>query len=255
MGYTDLHIHSTYSPDAATTVRAVLKQASDAGLDVIALTDHDEIQGSLEARALAPHFGIEAIPGVEVSTGEGHLITLFIESLPPAGMSLIDTLIFTGKHGGIAIIPHPFTNLPGSLNMDSVLKALAHPIAKGVLKGIETHNLGTLAFNGTAQKLSAYLPLARIGSSDSHVYWTIGEARTEFAGRTAQDLREALNRNTTVPILDEEKFTPRIFLSWFRYMLLRRLGYASDTHSAAQPINTQRVARSFILKTMRVKKK
>ncbi len=67
---------------------------------------------------------------------------------------------FVGKHGGIAIIPHPFTSLPGSLSMDSVLKALAHPIAKGVLKGIETHNLGTLAFNGTAQKLSVYLPLA-----------------------------------------------------------------------------------------------
>ena len=255
MGYADLHIHSTYSPDSATTVRAILKQAADAGLDVIAVTDHDDIQGSLEARDLAPQFGIESIPGVEVSTGEGHLIALFIESLPPAGMSLIETLIFVGKHGGIAIIPHPFTNLPGSLSMDSVLKALAHPIAKGVLKGIETHNLGTLAFNGTAQKLSVYLPLARIGSSDSHVYWTIGDARTEFAGRTARDPHEALNRYATVPILNEENFTPRIFLSWFRYMLLRRFGYASDTHSAAQPINTQRMTGSFIMKAMKVKRK
>jgi hypothetical protein len=99
-----------------------------------------------------------------------------------------------------------------------------------------------------AQKLAVYLPLARIGSSDSHVYWTIGHARTEFPGRTALDLREALNRNTTVPLLDEEKFTPMIFLSWFRYMVLRRLGYATDTHSAAQPINTQRMTKSFILK-------
>ena len=45
MGFADLHIHSTYSPDATTTVRAILKQAADVGLDVIAVTDHDNIAG------------------------------------------------------------------------------------------------------------------------------------------------------------------------------------------------------------------
>lgn len=252
MGYADLHIHSTYSPDSATTIRAILKQAADAELDVIAVTDHDEIRGSLEARELAPHFGVQAIPGVEISTAEGHLLGLFITTLPPMGQSYIETLTFIGKHGGIAIIPHPFNNLPGSASMDTVLKALGNPLTKGVIKGIETHNLGTVTFNGIAQKLSVYLPLARVGSSDSHVYWTIGHARTEFPGRTPAELREALNRNKTMPILDEDKFTPRMFTSWLRYMLLRKFGYASDTHSAAQPINTQRMTKSFLMK---IKKK
>jgi predicted metal-dependent phosphoesterase TrpH len=246
MGYADLHIHSVYSPDSATSVRAILKQASDAQLDIIAITDHDEIRGSLEARKLAPSFGIEAIIGAEVSTSDGHLLALFIENLPPAKMSLVDTLIFIGKQGGIAIAPHPFNNLPGSLSMEAVLHALTNPRAKGVLKGIETHNMGTRAFNNVAQKLAIYLPLARIGGSDSHVYWTVGCARTEFPGRTVHDLRDALNRNTTVPILDDEKFSFRIFLSWFRYMLLRKLGYVSDTISVAEPINTQRITQSFI---------
>ncbi|MFZ5879968.1 MAG: PHP domain-containing protein [Chloroflexota bacterium] len=248
MGYADLHIHSTYSPDSATTVRAILKQAADSELDVIAVTDHDEIRGSLEARDLAPQYGIESIPGVEVSTAEGHVIGLFIEAMPPVGASLHDTLVFIGRHGGAAIIPHPFTNLPGSLSMESVLKALTSPATKSIVRGIETHNLGTMSFNGVAQKLSIYLPLARIGASDSHVYWTIGHARTEFPGRTAAEFREALNRNKTTPILDEDKFTPKIFLSWFRYMILRKFGYATDTHSAAQPINTQRMTKSFLMK-------
>jgi predicted metal-dependent phosphoesterase TrpH len=88
MGTADLHIHSTYSYDATTTVRAILKHASDVGLDVIAVTDHDDIRGSLEARELAPQYGIEAIPAVEISTKDGHLVALFVESLPPPASPL-----------------------------------------------------------------------------------------------------------------------------------------------------------------------
>ena len=57
MGTADLHIHSTYSHDATTTVRAILKHASDVGLDVIAVADHDNIRGSLEAMTLLPTIG------------------------------------------------------------------------------------------------------------------------------------------------------------------------------------------------------
>ena len=89
MGTADLHIHSIYSHDATTTVRAILKQASDVGLNVIAVTDHDEIRGSLEARELAPKYGIEAISGAEVTTKDGHLVALFVDTLPPSGLPLL----------------------------------------------------------------------------------------------------------------------------------------------------------------------
>ena len=75
MGKADLHIHTIYSWDGTCTVEAVLKQAAHiAGLDVIAITDHDEIQGALEAVDLAPRYGIEVIPGCEISTADGHLL-------------------------------------------------------------------------------------------------------------------------------------------------------------------------------------
>jgi predicted metal-dependent phosphoesterase TrpH len=249
MGKADLHIHSTYSYDATSTVRAVLKQAADTGLNVIALTDHDEIRGSLEAHELAPKYGIESIPAVEVSTKEGHLLALFVESLPPAGLSLVDTLIHIGKLGGVAIAPHPFNNFSVSLSMESVVSALTNPRAKAVLKGMETHNMSTQPFDSIAQKLSIYLPLAKIASSDAHVYWAIGEGRTEFPGKTAQDLRNALEQMTTVPVPYKEEFSSKAILSWVRRMTLRKFGYASDSKSESQPINTQKMSQSFIQRT------
>ena len=249
MGTADLHIHSTYSHDATSTVRAVLKQAADVGLNVIAVSDHDEIRGSLEAHELAPKYGIESIPAVEVSTKDGHLVALFVETLPPAGLPLVDTLIHIGRLGGVAIAPHPFNNLPSSLSMEAVVSALANPRAKGVLKGIETHNMSTQSFDTVAQKLSVYLPLAKIGSSDAHVYWAIGAGRTEFPGKTAQDLRNALDQMTTVPIPYKEEFSTKAILSWVHRITLRRFGYASDSKSASQPIDTQKMSRSFIQRT------
>lgn len=254
MGSADLHIHSVYSFDAATTVRAILKQAKDVGLNIIAVTDHDEIRGSLEAHQLAPEYGIESIPAAEISTREGHLVALWIEDLPPRGLSLIDTLLLIGKQGGVAIAPHPFSNLPGSLSMESVVGALTNPRAKAVLKGIETHNMSTQAFDTIAQKLSIYLPLAKLASSDSHVYWSIGAGRTEFPGETAQDLRRALENNTTVPIPYDGEFNAKAALSWVRRMALKQFGFASDVKSASQPINTQKMSDSFIRKIKKNKK-
>jgi predicted metal-dependent phosphoesterase TrpH len=234
MGTADLHIHSIYSHDATTTVRAILKHASDVGLNVIAVTDHDEIRGSLEAQQ--------------------HLVALFIQTLPPAGLSMTDTLLHIGKQGGIAIAPHPFNNLPNSLSMEAVLGAMTNPRAKAVLKGIETHNMGTQNFDRVVQKLSIYLPLAKIASSDAHIYWAIGAGRTEFEGKTANDLRVAIETNATVPIPYEEEFSAKAILSWVHRITLRRFGYASDAITSTQPIKSRPLTDTMRRKIIKIKK-
>lgn len=241
MGTVDLHVHSTYSHDGTTTVRAVLKQASSIGLDIVAITDHDDIRGSLTACELAAEYGMEAIPAVEISSSDGHILALFIKKPIPSGRPLIETLLRIGDQGGIAVAPHPLNPLPHSLSMDALVGAVAHENARYVLKGIEVYNMGYQIFNRLAQKLSRWLPLAKTAGSDSHVYWTIGMGQTSFEGSTAADLRLALESMSTTPIPAPTKFTLMPILGWMGHVTLRRFGILAQNLTPDGPITIQRV--------------
>ena len=77
----DLHTHSNTS-DGSLTPTEVVKAAKDAGLKAIALTDHDTVDGVLEAMDAAKSMNIECIPGIELSafykTLEVHIVGLFL---------------------------------------------------------------------------------------------------------------------------------------------------------------------------------
>ena len=252
MSLADVHIHTIYSYDATTTVRGVLKQASSVGLSVIAVTDHDEIRGAFDARELASQYNLEVIPAVEVSTKDGHLLALFVEQVPPRGLSLDETLKHIGGLGGIAVAPHPFNQLPGSLSMDNVISTLTKPELKDVLRGIEIYNMTTQPFDEKVQKLSVYLPFAKTAGSDAHVYWAIGTGTTEFEGTGAADLRTALENGKTIPHPYEEDLMRKYIFNWLRRITMRRLGgYVSDHTAATEAIQTQRLDLRFTKKQRR----
>ena len=87
---TDLHIHTSCSKDGESSVQQVLSAAIAAGLDAIAITDHDTMQGYKIARELDT--SVLVIPGVEISTREGHVIALGIETAPNHGQPVLDTI-------------------------------------------------------------------------------------------------------------------------------------------------------------------
>jgi predicted metal-dependent phosphoesterase TrpH len=197
MGLADLHIHTIYSYDGTAPVAAVLNQAKEAGLNVIAITDHDEIKGSLKAFDLAPRFGVEVIPGIEITTAEGDLLALFVTEKIEPNLSLIQTILKVGEAGGICIAPHPMARGMGmkSLSAASIRQAMQHPEASRVLLGIETYNATALdrESNAHAQALAEELPhLTQVGNSDAHTLQTIGLGATEFLGYTAANLLDAL---------------------------------------------------------------
>jgi hypothetical protein len=102
MGFADLHIHTIYSYDGTSSVSAVLKYTSKhTDLNVIAITDHNTMAGVQEALDLAPTYGIEVVPGCEISTAEGHLLALYINKPIQVGLSLVKTTQLIGEQGGI----------------------------------------------------------------------------------------------------------------------------------------------------------
>jgi predicted metal-dependent phosphoesterase TrpH len=238
MSKADLHIHTTYSIDGTASVREALESAVRVGLDVIAITDHDEVRGSLEARAISSEYGIQVVPGAEVSTSEGHLVVLFIERNIPSGMSLIDTLIAVREIGGMAIAAHPDHPTLNSISLKSILKALEHPQAREALYGIEICNMNPThsPFNGRSQKAAAALPLAHIASSDAHIASMIGAGVTHFEGSSVRDLRRAIQRRTTQPEQVNHELPLRIFIRWLGLYIRRNINGIFIKRETAQPL-------------------
>lgn len=224
MGLADLHTHTIYSYDGTATVPAVLKRARQTGLDVIAITDHDEIRGALLAEQLAPKFGLEVIPGVEITTAEGDLLGLGIHKPVSAGLPLIETLLRVGEQGGYAIAPHPMAAGMGmkSLNFYSIRKAARHPEAGRILLGIETYNATAIDRESRmfAEVLAYRTGLARTGSSDAHALDVIGLGATEFPGNTAAEFLRALQEGATIPRHKPSWSFARIIGSWIWNYLL-----------------------------------
>ena len=218
MGLADLHMHTIFSYDGTATVPDVLRRAHEVGLDVIAVTDHDVIEGALLAMELAPRYGVEVIPGIEVTTAEGDLLALFVREKVKAGCSLVETVMRVRELGGICIAPHPSAGGMGmkSLSVASIVKALHVPGVADTLIGIEAYNATALdrVRVSTARLLTSRSGLASVGNSDAHVLGAIGLGATEFPGKGAAALLSALRSGATSVRRREEWNAIRIIGSW-----------------------------------------
>lgn len=201
-GKADLHIHTSHSDGMADVQQVLDHIETETDLDVVAITDHDEIRGSLAAREswARRRYRFELVTGVEVTAIEGHVIALFMEEPVRSLRPLDDVLIAIHRQGGFAIAPHPLNWLTRSVN-GGTLERVAADEREGVyFDAIETAN--TSAASGLwvrrARRLNrATLGLPEVGGSDAHFLPAIGSAYTSFADRTAQDLRASLSSGST----------------------------------------------------------
>jgi hypothetical protein len=250
MGRADLHIHSSYSFDSTTSIEVVLEQAAyHCRLDVIAITDHDEIEGALRTAELASRYSIHLIPGIEISTSEGHLLALWVQRLIPAGLPLLETLAQIGDQGGLAIAAHPMAPGVHSLSADAIRRAAAHPGLGNVLVGIEVINAGLVfkRVNLSAGRLCQEMRLASVGNSDAHVSWMIGTGLTDFPGHSAEHLRTALLERRTSAWYRARPEPVRFLVSNSYHMLLRKMGYVlcSDSSGGRRRLQRLEVAHAY----------
>jgi predicted metal-dependent phosphoesterase TrpH len=194
MGKADLHIH-TDQGDGLDSPRAILDYVeSSTDLDVIAITEHENLAVAHAARELwaQRRYRFDFVAGVEVTTLEGHVLALFLEE-PIASLQRVEaTLDAIHAQGGIAVVPHPLSWLTRSIG-PGTLARVAQSAAAGVyFDAIELANASPPArvARAKAQRLNReryHLPA--VGSSDAHFVQAIGSAFTEFEGSDAFALR------------------------------------------------------------------
>lgn len=199
MGFADIHMHTTAS-DGFATVKEVLNHVTRMGtLDVIAITDHDVMDSSLWAYEHRNDYPFEIIPGVEVTSAEGHVLALWVTRPINKGMSLKDTVSAIHQQGGMAVLAHPFEVV---VCAEACYRYLRNPeaVREAGIDAIEVHNAGavTPGNNLLARRLAAKLRMPIVGNSDGHSLAAIGTGRTQFVGRSAEDFRSAVTRRATL---------------------------------------------------------
>jgi len=201
MGRADLQLHSDLG-DGLSSIDEILDSAERAGLDVIALTDHDDIRGAFALRELAAQRSspVSIVPGVEVTTRSGHLLALWIEEEIPMFCSLADALSLIHKAGGLAIVPHPLSYLTFSIGEGALRQLAEYGDDTRMVDAIELRNpsyAGRVRASRAMWLNTHVLRIAETGSSDAHHAALVGTCWTDFAGASPEDLRTALQAHAT----------------------------------------------------------
>jgi predicted metal-dependent phosphoesterase TrpH len=189
----DLHLHTNLG-DGTASPRRVLDEARRRGLKVIAVTDHDHMEGAKRLQDLMDREGvtdIQLIWGVETTTRDGHFLGLFIKKAPRFLLRVEDAIAAIKDQGGLSVIPHPMGRLVPSLSRRKIEELLTrgYPI-----DAIELYNPSPANASAREQvrKLNGQWGFAETGSSDAHFWQHIGAGYTLFHGSTAEDVRQAI---------------------------------------------------------------
>ena len=196
-GMADMHMHSLYS-DGTSRIADILDHVErNTQLDVIAITDHERIDGALRAREIHRQgdYSFDLVVGEEITTRSGHLLALFLKERIRPLRSLEDTLRAVHDQGGLAIVPHPMSPLTPSIGRRSLARVLRDARPDVAFHAVELLNPSGAGRSRGAQIRALndeLLHLPGVGNSDAHLISVIGSAWTRFPGHTAQHYRAAV---------------------------------------------------------------
>lgn len=203
MGKADLHVHTAEGDGMASIPDLLAYVESSTDLDLVAVTDHDDIHAAVRARDMAVQqnrrFGV--IPGIEITTLEGHLIALWVDEPIQSMRSLRHTIEAVRRQGGVCMVPHPLSWLTRSVGGRSIERLLAR--AGETIDAMEVANqspAGRVTRDRAIALNRARLHAAEVGGSDAHFIQAVGTSYTDFPGTTAADLRAAIAARTTAGV-------------------------------------------------------
>ncbi|MCD6241278.1 PHP domain-containing protein [Candidatus Bathyarchaeota archaeon] len=156
----DLHVHTLYSGDSNISPKMLIEQLNiNPTVKAVAITDHDTIEGYKHVKKLAEAYeGLLVIPGVEVSTFEGHINVLGVEEMPKYPLSAEELIDFARERQAVVVIPHPYR-----------VCGLGDNAKKLDADAIETLNYrASKAENKLAERLARELNLPGVAGTDAH---------------------------------------------------------------------------------------
>ncbi|MDO5823475.1 PHP domain-containing protein [Methanobrevibacter sp.] len=166
----DSHIHSKYSHDSNSKLEDIIKIAKKENIDIIAISDHNTVDGTSEILSKTRSTDILAIPSIEISSTHGHILGFGCEEIIPKNLSPEETIDKIHEMAGIAIIPHPYCFYRHGLLCECDYKDLK-------IDGIETKNARFIIghSNRKAKKLSQKENIPSLGASDAHYWKFVGD--------------------------------------------------------------------------------
>ncbi len=170
----DLHAHTHFSRDAVTSVETFARRYEQAGIDCVAVSDHNNIDGALAVRESA---GFQVIVSEEIRSNEGEIIGLFLQESVPKGLTPEDTVRAIREQSGLVCVPHPFDRMRRSpLREEALLRLLPQ------IDIIEVFNARTIfqADDERARRLAEEHGKPMSAATDAHTPWEIGLAYTEM---------------------------------------------------------------------------
>ncbi len=183
-----MHTHSEYSPDSRTPLAAQASAIKAAGIDVVCATDHNTIEGALRLREMAD--GFRVIVGEEISSRDGEVIGLFLQTPVPRDLSGEETIARIRDQGGVVSIPHPFSrNRAYHFRRDALDRLWPQVDCIEIFNAREAF----AADNRRAASYASERGIPGAAGSDAHRVSEIGGAwleLDEFAGR--EDFVDAL---------------------------------------------------------------
>ena len=170
--FVDFHIHeSTYSSDSKMTLKEIVDEAKQIGLDGICITDHDSMGLKDFANQYSKEVSFPIFVGVEYLTLQGDILAFGIDELPEPNLSAQEFIDYVNSKGGVCIAAHPFRNNNRGLEENLLT-------VKG-LTGIEVLNGSTTKeANAKALDYCLKLGLQPIGASDAHTVMQVGRYAT-----------------------------------------------------------------------------
>jgi len=183
----DLHMHTWFSGDATISPKLIVEELhAHSFIKGVAITDHDTLQGYFHARKLAVAYeDILVIPGIEVTTQQGHISILGIEEKPVPPSSVESVVDFARERDGTIIIPHPYRELG--------LGDTARNIQADAVEVLNAYS--TNKENKMAQELAKAKNLPGVAGSDAHFPEYMWAAYTEIkAEPNVNDILKAIKK-------------------------------------------------------------